>query len=73
MPKPNVNIVQGSYSADSISVANCEHGSVWVRLHDRSGKVFAFGCVDKGTALALNSQLSEAIDGLGSFRCDSVH
>lgn len=73
MPKPNVAVIEGSYSADSISVANCEHGSVYIRLHDRSGRIFAFGCVDRGTALALNAQITEAIDGTSVFRCDSVH
>lgn len=73
MPKPNVAIIEGSYSAASISVANCEHGQIYVRLHDRAGRVFAFGCVDRGTALALNAQISDAVDGGSAFRCDSIH
>lgn len=73
MAKPNVDIVQGAFSAQSISIASCEHGSVWVRLHDRAGNVFAFGCVDTGTALALDNQLREAIAGVGRFHCDILH
>lgn len=73
MPKPNVAIIEGSYSADSISVANCQHGRVYIRLHDRAGRVFAFGCVDRGTALALNIQIGEAIDGTSAFHCDNIH
>jgi hypothetical protein len=73
MPKPNVAVVQGSYSATSISVTACEHGHVFVRLHDRVGNVFAFGCVDPGTAMMLDGQLRQAIDGAGGFRCDTLH
>lgn len=73
MPKPNAEIVQGAYSARSISIACCEHGQVFVRLHDRAGNVFAFGCVDQGTALALDGELRQAIDGSAGFRCDTIH
>lgn len=73
MPKPNVDIVQGSYVARSISIASCEHGSVWIRLHDRADKVFAAACVDVGTALGLEAQLRQSIAGAGGFKCDIIH
>jgi hypothetical protein len=28
-------------TADSISFATCSHGTVFVRLHDRNGRIFA--------------------------------
>lgn len=73
MSKPNVKTVHGAYSADSISVSSCEHGSIWIRLHDRAGGVFAFGCIDKGTAMALGVEIDSAITGQRGFRCDSYH
>lgn len=73
MPKPNVDIVQGAFEAKSFSVAACEHGSIFIRLHDRAGKVFAFACFDKGTGLAAVAELEACISGGASFKCESVH
>lgn len=73
MPKPNVDTMNGAFVAKAISITCCEHGSVWIRLHDRADNVFAAGCVDRGTALGLEGQLHRAIIGIGGIRCDIIH
>lgn len=73
MPKPNVNVVEGAYEAKSFSIVSCEHGSVFIRLHDRAGKTFAFACFDRGTAVNALGQLESAITGQAGFVCESLH
>ena len=70
--KPNVDIVQGAFEAKKISIVACEHGHIFVRLHDRAGEVFAFACFDKAIGVAAMGQLERAICGPG-FICESVH
>jgi len=48
--------------AKSISAVCCEHGNVYVRLHDADGKIFAAGSMPAMTALDLNQQIMDSID-----------
>jgi len=60
--------------AASISVASCEHGSVFVRLHRRDGTIFAAGCMARGVASDLAADLLAETIGLGGAEpCGRVH
>lgn len=45
--------------ADSISIAHCEHGMVYVRLHDAAGTVFAAGAMDFASAERLSGHVGK--------------
>ena len=50
--------------ATSISVASCEHGSVFVRLHDKAGQIFAAACMPMVTALEMSGEIVDAIEAI---------
>jgi len=51
-------------TASSMSIASCEHGAVFYRLHDASGKIFAAAIVPMVTALDVNERVLEAIEAI---------
>lgn len=46
----------GAAQARAISIAVCEHGTIFVRLHSDSGGVFAFAALDSEDAATLFGQ-----------------
>lgn len=58
--------------ASSISVCACEHGHLFVRLHDEAGEIFAAASVDRCTAMMLVDQVVTELD-IPSARCGSTH
>jgi hypothetical protein len=65
-----------AFTADHMTVVSCDHGTIWIRLHDETGKVRAFGCFDLDGALnfseAVNNEAERVINGQ-SGSCGSVH
>lgn len=50
-------------AADSISVSRCKHG-VWIRFHDRAGKVIAVANMPPDTALNVSCNIYEEWEAL---------
>lgn len=65
-PEPTIRM------AKSISAVVCEHGNLYVRLHDANGLIFAAACMDRATGFRLvdsiTSEFSEP-----SAECGGVH
>jgi hypothetical protein len=58
--------------AKQISAVVCEHGSLYIRLHDAKGKIFAAACMDRKVGFALiNSIVNEFSEP--SAECGGVH
>jgi hypothetical protein len=58
--------------AKSISVAVCEHGSLYIRLHDVNGMIFAAASMDRDTGFSLADDiLDELIPP--SLKCEGMH
>jgi hypothetical protein len=62
--------------AKSISVHVCEHGTLYLHLHDRAGNVFARACLGTDAAVAFADdvvdRLQTHIEG-GGEPCAGVH
>jgi hypothetical protein len=52
MPEPR--------AAKSISVTRCDCPSVWIRLHDENGDIFAYACMPLETSVAITQELCDA-------------
>lgn len=52
----------GVRMAASVSFAHCAHGSIFLRLHDRDGEIYAAGCMDLTIALDALESLGAEID-----------
>lgn len=50
--------------AASISFAHCEHGSIYLRLHDKDGVIFAAGSMDAVTAVDAMTDLGDEIEAV---------
>ena len=63
--------------AKSVSGVVCEHGSVYIRLHDANGQTFAVACMSDGIFLKLSEQilleLAAYCDGRGAAKCEGEH
>ena len=59
--------------ANSISVFVCEHGSLYLRLLDRDGHIFAVACMDRATGLELVDDIVIQFETTPTMRCDGVH
>jgi len=58
--------------AKAISAVVCEHGSLYIRLHDAKGKIFAAACMDRKVGFALiDSIVTEFSEP--SAECGGVH
>lgn len=58
--------------AKQISAVVCEHGSLYIRLHDEKGKIFAAACMDRKVGFALvDSIVTEFSEP--SLECGGVH
>lgn len=44
-----------------LSIAVCEHGTTWVRLHDADENIIAYGMLEPGQSLALQEQMTEEL------------
>jgi hypothetical protein len=66
-----------AFAADHMTVVSCEHGTIWIRLHDADGKVRAYGCYDAEGAMtftdAVVDEIGKVVDGRGTTCCGSVH
>lgn len=65
-----------AFQAHHMTVVSCDHGTIWIRLHDADGKVRAYGCFDPEGALnfqeAVCDEVEKVIDGEAES-CGSVH
>ena len=52
----------GILMASSLTFAHCEHGTVYVRLHDAEGRVFAAGAMMVETAINAADNLTKEIE-----------
>lgn len=59
----------GVLIARSASVATCEHGTVFLRLHGADGKVFAAAIMDQATAAAFTAEMSGLVEGSATMDC----
>lgn len=48
--------------AKSISVTRCDCPSVWIRLHDANGQIFAYACMPLETAISISEKIADAIE-----------
>jgi len=71
--KPDVAVLEGVLMARSMSVAACQCGAVYVRLHDRTGAIFAAGSVDRRTALLVADELCDAAANGGGAGDEPCH
>jgi len=65
-----------AFAADHMTVVSCEHGTIWIRLHDAAGKVRAFGCYDPEGALNFIDAVADETDKVidrHTGGCGSVH
>lgn len=58
--------------AKHITAVVCEHGNLYIRLHDRKGDIFAAACMSKAVGYGLIDQI------LGEFttptaECEGLH
>lgn len=51
-----------SRPAKTISVTRCDCPSIWIRLHDQNGEIFAHACMPLETALSISEELTAAIE-----------
>jgi hypothetical protein len=58
--------------AKSISAVVCEHGSLFIRLHDAKGRIFAAACMDRATGFGLVDGIMAEFSAPSST-CDGVH
>jgi hypothetical protein len=65
-----------AFTADHMTVVSCDHGTIWIRLHDAEGKVKAYGCFDPAGALnfsdAVIDEIGKAVTGEAGD-CGTVH
>jgi dihydrodipicolinate synthase/N-acetylneuraminate lyase len=65
-----------AFAAHHMTVVSCEHGTIWIRLHDADGKIKAYGCYDPEGAMnfqeAVMEEVEKVISGT-SGSCASVH
>lgn len=54
--------------AASISVCGCAHGNVYLRLHDKSGAIFACAVLGRESAVATAGEILDALEG-GNAQC----
>lgn len=58
--------------ARQISAVVCEHGSLYIRLHDAKGRIFAAGAMNRATGFELVNQIMTEFNE-PSAECDGVH
>jgi hypothetical protein len=58
--------------AKSISAVVCEHGSLYVRLHDEKGNIFAAACMDRKTGFKLVEAVVTEFEN-PSAECGGTH
>ena len=58
--------------AKQISAVVCEHGSLYIRLHDAKGEIFAAACMDRQIGFALVDKIVSEFDA-PSAECGGVH
>jgi hypothetical protein len=75
MAKPR-QTEDGILIASKISVTSCEHGTVFIRLHDPDGNIFAAACMPSESALVFTDDVLtavEKVDAGTALACDTVH
>jgi hypothetical protein len=65
-PQPSIRM------AKSISAVVCEHGNLYVRLHDANGLIFAAACMDRATGFGLVDGIVSEFSS-PSAECGGVH
>ena len=58
--------------AKSITAVVCEHGSLWIRLHDTKGEIFAAACMSRGVGFGLIDQIMTEFS-TPTAECEGVH
>ena len=58
--------------AGNISAVVCEHGNLYIRLHNRQGDVFAAACMTKPVGYGLVDQILTEFDA-PSAECGGLH
>ena len=66
----------GNLLAESVSIASCKHGNLFIRLHGPDGKIFAVASVDAATAVDFGVLWADTVErvllGQGQA-CEAVH
>lgn len=50
--------------AASITITRCNCGSVYIRLHDRAGEIFAAACMPLEVALIASERISDECEAI---------
>lgn len=58
--------------ASSITAVVCEHGSLFIRLHDKKGDIFAAACMNRTTGFAVVDQIMSEFSS-PSADCEGLH
>lgn len=58
--------------AKHITAVVCEHGNLYVRLHDAKGNIFAAACMSRGVGFGLVDQIMTEFSS-PTAECEGLH